>query len=478
LSRKLYRAQQTLDAKIGDVIVRGLLSMPLQIPITHEREAKDSEAYWALLQRVIGSPQLRRSARMREFLLFVGQRALADDQEVLHEQEIGSEVFGRAPGYDTSIDNIVRVNATDLRKRIEEYFATDGAGETLVFEIPRGSYKPVFRQRSIEEPIVAGPATPEVSKLRDVEKKETRTEHLVPGTTQRGNISLLVAAGFVIGVLMVICSVLWTQKRALLRPPYASAETPVMAAFWSGYLGANTNTDVILADTSFSLIEDITKRPIPLDGYISRQYMSEIQSQALSQDRREDLNLIVQRNYGSLGDFRVAQKITALAPLAKNIHLYYARDYTPSLIKQDNAILIGSRKSNPWVDLFAARLNFTVEYDPDNFTSYIHNQSPQKGELATYSSPPPPEPTTGYSVVAYLPNPSRNGRVLVIAGTGSEATEAAGEFLTSEESLERLQGILHVKTLPYFEIVLKTTHLSSTPMSASVVAYRAYPDLH
>jgi hypothetical protein len=453
--------------------------MPLQHPEVHEKQAQNSEACLALLQRVIRSPQLRRSARMRELLLFVGQRALAGDHEILHEQEIGSEVFGRTAGYDTSVDNIVRVNATDLRKRIEEYFSTDGANETLVFEIPRGSYKPVFRERSITELTAAEPTTPiPLERVQAETAAIPAMEHPNPPSLSRAIMLLLIAAASVIVVLAIICSVLWVQKKELLRPPYASANTPVLAAFWSGYLDADPNTDVILADTSFSLIEDITKRPIPLDRYISRQYISETQSPTLSQDRREDLNLIVQRNYGSLGDFRVAQKITALAPSAKNIHLYYARDYTPSLVKQDNAILIGSRKSNPWVDLFSDRLNFTVEYDPNKFTSYILNRAPQKGEPALYSSPPPPEPTTGYSVVAYLPNSSQHGKVLVIAGTGSEATEAAGEFLTSEESLEQLQAILHAKTLPYFEIVLKTTHLSSTPMSASVVAYRTYPDLH
>ena len=120
----------------------------VQEPNQQATEPPDSESCWALLERVVASPQMKRAARMREFLLFVGQRSLKDGCEQIPEQEIGSEVFGRPAEYDTSVDNIVRVNATDLRKRIEDYFATDGANEPLILEIPRGSYKPVFRRRA------------------------------------------------------------------------------------------------------------------------------------------------------------------------------------------------------------------------------------------------------------------------------------------------------------------------------------------
>jgi len=188
----------------------------------------------------------------------------------------------------------------------------------------------------------------------------------------------------------------------------------------------------VLADTSFALIEDILRKPIPLKDYLDRRYVSQIQSSdhtpQMSQDRRDDLNLILARNYGSVGDFRVAQRIAALDPLARNIHVSYALEYTAALLKQDNVILIGSRKSNPWVDLFASGLNFTIEYDPDRQVSLCET---------TLRVPVSRRPTphhhhrirpAGYSVVSYLPNPGQVGKVLIIAGTGSEATEGAGEF--------------------------------------------------
>ena len=445
-------------------------------PAPLERESPDTETCWALLERVVASTRFQRAARLREFLLYVGRRSLKEGCDQIHEQEIGSEVFGRPDAYDTSVDNIVRVNATELRKRIEAYFEAEGSHETLVLELPRGSYKPVFRNRPAGSQILEPNTSAEVSDLAIVPVPEP----LGPASKapQLSSRYFLLPAMAIITVLVIACAALWVQNRAMHRSLYAWQSTPSVGSFWSGILDARPNTDVILADTSFALIEDITKKPIPLNDYLSRNYISQLQSEDMSQDRRDDLGLIVQRNYGSLGDFRVTQRILALDPLGKNIHLYYARDYSPTSVKQDNLILIGSRKSNPWVDLFEGSLNFTVEYDPNRFVSFIRNRAPAAGEEAIYTSPPAPDPNSGYSVVAYLPNPEQAGKVLIIAGTGSEATEGAGEFVTSEDQLANFQKLLHVTPLPYFEVLLKTTHLNGTPLDAKIVAYRTYPSQH
>src|ERR1700722_17382532 len=97
------------------------------------------------IERVAASEQLSRSARLRDFLLYVGRQSLKQGCTEIHEQELAARVFRRPDSYDRTSDNIVRVNATELRKRIESYFASEGSREPIIFEIPRGGYKPVFR---------------------------------------------------------------------------------------------------------------------------------------------------------------------------------------------------------------------------------------------------------------------------------------------------------------------------------------------
>lgn len=448
---------------------------PVSEPALLQEEPATSEACWALLERVLASPQLKRAARLREFLLYVGQRSVKDGLEQVHEQEIGANVFGRPPDYDTSLDNIVRVNASELRKRIDDYFESDGAAEPLIMEIPRGGYKPVFKPRE------AGPAVRQPEPAQTVLETPLTIDAIrPPQPVPRGaNRWLLAFATILIAVFATASAVLWTENHALRRALDSSPwqNSPAVNSFWSGLLNGHTNTDIILADTSFALIEDITRRSIPLTDYLSRNYLARVQSPDLSQDRRDDLGMIMQRNNGSLGDFRAAQRILALDPQGKDLHLYSARDYTPALVKQDNIILIGARKSNPWNDLFESNMNFTAEYDSVKAVDYIRNKAPAAGEQVTYAAVTPPS-SGGYCVVAFLPNPQQSGKAIIIAGTDSAATEGGGDFLTSEEQLSRLEKTLHVTTLPYFELVLKTTNLNGTPIDAKVIAYRTYAGMH
>src|SRR5208282_1007841 len=71
----------------------------------------------ALIDRVARSEQFSRSVRLRDFLLYVGKQSLKEGRPEINEQEIGHKVFGRPLTYDRSQDNIVRVNATELRRR-------------------------------------------------------------------------------------------------------------------------------------------------------------------------------------------------------------------------------------------------------------------------------------------------------------------------------------------------------------------------
>jgi hypothetical protein len=113
----------------------------------------DPQACWSVLERVAATPSLKRATRLREFLLYVGVKSLQEGRTDIHEQEIGESVFGRPRDYETSQDNIVRVSATELRKRVDAYFASEGIGEPIIFEIPRGSYLPLFHVRkSAEDP--------------------------------------------------------------------------------------------------------------------------------------------------------------------------------------------------------------------------------------------------------------------------------------------------------------------------------------
>jgi hypothetical protein len=423
-----------------------------------EMDAIRSEDCWKVMERAAASSQLKRAARAREFLFYVATKSLKENSTDVHEQEIGHAVFGRDKDYETSLDNIVRVSATDLRKRIDSYFATEGADEPLIFEIPRGSYSPVFRWREKEAP----PEQPEAA----VEMPQR------PAAYYRQWPFVLVSALAL--ALAVGCVFFWRQNRALFKAGDKLDGRPALAMLWSRFFDSPRQTDVVLADTSYGLLENITNQPYTLNEYLSYGYLSKIQASNMSADRKADLSMIMERDHGSVGDFRAVQQIWALDPSSQRLVLAYAREYSAESIKRDNVILIGGQNSNPWQDLFSNQLGYTVEYDAKLDRSYVKNSRPRAGEQASYPVTFSPGGIVGYGFVAYLPNPSHTADALLIAGTDSQATEAAAEFVTSESSLEKLFKKFPSKQLPYFSVLLKTARLSGTPLTEEIVAYRTY----
>src|ERR1700712_2837936 len=115
----------------------------------------EGDVRWELVQRVIESPHLIGSARLRDFLLHVTPRALRETPEDATEQQIGIQVFQRSPGFNSSEDSIVRSQARLLRLKLSAYFNAEGASEPVIIEIPKGHYLPVFlrsqRARMSEE---------------------------------------------------------------------------------------------------------------------------------------------------------------------------------------------------------------------------------------------------------------------------------------------------------------------------------------
>ena len=212
------------------------------------------------------------------------------------------------------------------------------------------------------------------------------------------------------------------------------AGDPNPSFFWGTFFGNAGETDVILADTSFALEEEILKTSIPLSDYLNYGYKHLPEDGRISPDTKNALDLVLSRNNGSISDFRAARRILMLDPFSSSTQLRFARDYTPDTLKRDNVILIGSRKSNPWVDFFQDRLEFVMGFDSNLHQSGVQNLHPKPGEPQFYAEPQDPATNVGYGVVAFLPNVGPTGNALIIEGTDSQATEAAGEFVTTRRT--------------------------------------------
>lgn len=118
----------------------------------------------AALERVLAAPDFTASLRLAAFLRYVVEATLAGRADAIKGYTIAVEALGRPPSFDPQSDPIVRVEATRLRRALERYYATVGADDPLVIDIPKGGYVPRFVPRTEAVPAMPFPASaPEAS---------------------------------------------------------------------------------------------------------------------------------------------------------------------------------------------------------------------------------------------------------------------------------------------------------------------------
>src|SRR2546428_3377074 len=99
------------------------------------------------LDKLLASDWFARSGRMRRFLQFGVERALAGTGNEVKEYLVGVEVYDRAPDYDPRVDPIVRVEARRLRAKLDAYYASAGKDDSVLIQFPKGAYTATFVAR-------------------------------------------------------------------------------------------------------------------------------------------------------------------------------------------------------------------------------------------------------------------------------------------------------------------------------------------
>jgi Tol biopolymer transport system component len=106
----------------------------------------------AQLKRILNSRTFTHSERLRRFLRYGVEQAIAGRPESLREYVIGLEVFDRRNDYNPANDPIVRVEARRLRSKLKDYYQSEGQQDPLIIDVPKGSYLPVFQPRLSDAP--------------------------------------------------------------------------------------------------------------------------------------------------------------------------------------------------------------------------------------------------------------------------------------------------------------------------------------
>lgn len=407
--------------------------------------------HWELLQRVAASSAFQKSNRAREFLLFVGRRSIDFPGIPIREMEIGVDVFARSPGYDTSQDTIVRVQGSQLRKKLQQYFAEEGADEPWVVEMPKGSYSLVFHERETAEPPVLEPPPRKASPY------------------------LPIAAAALVVLLAAILLLLADNRALRSQAEGGMGPRPHVDQLWKQIFGNGRQSHLVLADVALLMLQDAMQRQITLQEYQNRSFRQLAEDRIPDPGARAAILNVLGRNATTMADAAITRRIGFLfSTSGMALDVILARDATIAMVSSSNTILLGSRRANPWVGIYEERLNFQTVFNETPRRAAFANRSPRPGEPAEYSGL---WSHRGYCRVAFLPSTKGTANVLLISGTDVISTEAGGEFITSEASVVQLRRALSLNDdapLPYFEALLETELINNTVSQYRLVAVRSH----
>ena len=442
------------------------------------------------VKEVIEGAAFKGSHRSGQFLQYIVDQAIAGHSESLKERIIGIELFGRAPSYDTGDDAIVRVTASDVRKRLLQHYGRYGDASEFRISLPLGSYFPEISRDTLQEvrPVPAGSAQPTTE---DVQPNTALAQPITAISPAAGATPLAIVGletyespnrsgrkWLTMGLILTLVNLavwvfFWNHFTHKARA--AASILP-----WSVFLTSPRALRVITSDPDMAELQGYTDQQLSVSDYANHNYIPH--KEKLTPETYQITQILLRGNKTSLVDTPIAVNLAQLAQSgAKRIEVQPARSLQLSNLQtDDNFVLLGSPLSNPWTAFFSDQLDFRFVFDKNSGQEIIHNAHPREHEQMQYV-PTALGWATGqsYAIVALVRNPDQNGQVLLLSGANAEGTEAAGKLVTD---LPRLSNVLKNCGIPpsgplqHFELLLRLNMMAGSPTNTNIEACHILPD--
>lgn len=400
----------------------------------------------AELARILESPHFRGSRRCCRFLEYSVQQVLkSGNQEGLKERTIGVEALQRPADYDTGEDAIVRVTANEVRKRLAQYYQGSGSTANPVIALPPGSYGAVFHWHAPvlpQDPLAAAkPASAAASVRR----------------------RLLLAGSLLVLVALAVYAI------GVSRPSKVARTVSKPDLFWSKLFNTGKKTNIVVSDAVYREIQYFLGRDVSLSEYLSPGYPNSLLAGA-KPEVKSAIAFLGRQQTTSIGSATLGSRLLLFGSrMGGDAVIRYPRHINAREFNTDNFILLGSRLSIPWEEMFEPSLNFRLAMDPETHHFYLQNRAPKAGEQAAYRESDNQEET--YADIALLPNLAGTGTVLILNGIDMVAAEAAGEFAINGSLAAQLAPAL-TAARRQAEILIRVRAIAGAAHNMEVVAER------
>jgi hypothetical protein len=414
------------------------------------------------LNEIVEGPAFKGSPRSAQFLEYVVRQSSAGKMADLKERTIGVEFFGRPPAYDTGEDAIVRVTASDVRKRLVQHYSGAGTASEFRISLPAGGYVPeLIRIPRVDADDRTHPSSPSESPIVIPEPRPAPMAASGHGRPFGWKYWLLPILGIVALTVGIALSIMNRSRNAVSAEKSGKSSS---AAPWTALFDGSHRVLIVASDPNIEEIQRISHSSLSLSDYANQSYLPPGTSD-LSPAQITFMKDILRGDKISAFDGSIIANLASLmSPGQNRLSVKAARDFRVEEIQTDeNLVFLGSPRSNPWTSMFDPVLDFQFTFNAQSQREFVRNVHPAKGESGEYI------PTAGgfdtgesFAIISVFHNPGYGGRVLILAGASGEGTEAAGNIvadptrwaevlqschLAQDASHRSLQLLLHVETV-------------------------------
>lgn len=356
------------------------------------------------LTRVLKSEALRGSEGLRQMLEYLGERALRGETEELKEYTVGVEACGKPESYDPQKDASVRVQAGRLRKRLEEYYAGEGAAERVRVDLPKGRFEVVFQGR---EP----------------ERRAPNEWHWKRWAVGAAAVACLAWAAVLQRQVWE-----WEGRYGLKERDEVVGRA---AEMWRPFLDRRVPTLAVIGSPAFYVSGDEklwVRLPEREDEGSGRGELEKLGAKlGLLNGPRYD--------YASMADALAAQKLTAfLAGAGVRVKTVAAHQATWEAAAEGNLILLGDWQTNPLLRRLPVMRDFDLRE-----TGLAQNRNPRPGEPLAYTLGTN-EGQSAFVVAATYAGLKPGREILAIQAQNAAAAAGALESLMDRDSATSLLG--------------------------------------
>ncbi|HET7001455.1 MAG TPA: hypothetical protein VFI33_09105 [Puia sp.] len=113
-------------------------------------ESFSEDAIYAQLHKIFLCPEFAVSDILRRFLTYIIDETLGGRSNTIKEYTIAINVLNKPISFKPQQDAIVRIHAGRLRRALNYYYKEPGIADEIEITVPKGSYVPVFINKSLK----------------------------------------------------------------------------------------------------------------------------------------------------------------------------------------------------------------------------------------------------------------------------------------------------------------------------------------